>query len=306
MFREIWVIYNEQAGWHKRKKVESVIAALEKKQTLVRLCRTTYAGHAELWAEEACRQGVELLVVAGGDGTLNEAVNGLYKAPSDTWPLLAVYPSGTINLIAEELDVPKDAQEFVEMLWLRQTVWVWPGIVNERYFLANVGAGFDGWVVHRVKKGLKRWISKWAYAWQLLLLLLRAHWGRAYKVTLDGKKVAEDASAVVVAKGRYYAGVHHAVYEARLESEKLQVCVFRKRSIKTIFEYISWLAKDRLPRHPDIYVCAARDVVIQGGGNGDRQMDGDVFPDGTLQLQIAAAPVRMLRGKAEGMDINVE
>ena len=306
MFREIWVIYNEQAGWHKRKKVEAVIAALEKKKIPLRLCRTTYAGHAELWAAEACRQGVELLVIAGGDGTLNEAINGLYKEPSDTWPLLAVYPSGTINLIAEELAVPKEAQEFVEMLWQRQTVSVWPGIVNERFFLANVGAGFDGWVVHRVSKILKWWISKWAYAWQLLRLLLRLRWKRSYQVMVDGELVAKDASAVVVAKGRYYAGVHHAVYEARLESEKLQVCVFRKRSIKTIFEYISWLAKDRLPRHPDIYVCAARDVVIQGGGNGDRQMDGDVFPDGTLQLQIAAAPVRMLRGKAEGMDINVE
>ena len=126
MFREIWVIYNEQAGWHKRKKVEAVIAALEKKKIPLRLCRTTYAGHAELWAAEACRQGVELLVVAGGDGTLNEAINGIYKEAAGTWPLLAVYPSGTINLIAEELAVPKGPQEFVEMLWMRQTVWVWP------------------------------------------------------------------------------------------------------------------------------------------------------------------------------------
>lgn len=75
----------------------------------------------------------------------NEAVNGLYQESSDTWPLLAVYSSGTINLIAEELAAPKEAQEFVEMIWQRQTVLVWPGIVNERFFLANVGAGFDGW-----------------------------------------------------------------------------------------------------------------------------------------------------------------
>ncbi len=294
MLREIWVIYNEQAGWHKRKKVEAVIAALEKKKTLLRLCRTTYAGHAELWASEACRQGVELLVVAGGDGTLNEAVNGLYKEPSDTWPLLAVYPSGTINLIAEELVVPKDAQEFVDMLWQRQTVSVWPGIVNERYFLANVGAGFDGWVVHRVKKGLKRWISKWAYAWQLLLLLLQAHWGRAYQVTLDGKKVAEDASAVVVAKGRYYAGIRHASYEARLEKAALQICIFQRRSFKDIFEYIYWLAHDRLPHHSGVRISAAREVLIQGGGRGDRQIDGDVFPDGLLRVKVAVKPLRIL------------
>ena len=306
MFREIWVIYNEQAGWHKRKTVESVITALEKKQTLVRLCRTTYAGHAELWAAEACRQGVDLLVVAGGDGTLNEAINGIYKEPVATRPLLAIYPSGTINLIAKELAVSEDAQKFIDMLWQCQEIKAWPGLANGRYFLANVGAGFDGWVVHRVSKILKWWISKWAYAWQLLRLLLRRRWKRSYQVMVDGELVAKDASAVVVAKGRYYAGVHHAVYESRLEKEKLQVCVFRKRSVKIIFEYIRWLSQDRLPQHPDVYVCAAREVVIQGGGNGDRQMDGDVFPDGTLQLQIAAAPVRMLRGKAEGMDINVE
>ena len=297
MFREIWVIYNEQAGWHKRKKVEAVIAALEKKKTLLRLCRTTYAGHAELWASEACRQGVELLVVAGGDGTLNEAVNGLYKEPSDTWPLLAVYPSGTINLVAEELAVPKGAQEFVDMLWQRQIVTAWPGIANERYFLANVGAGFDGWVVHRIKKGLKRWISKWAYAWQLLLLLLQAQWQRSYQVTVDGVCIAIDASAVVVAKGRYYAGVHHISYEARLESRSLYVCVFQKRSVKTIFEYICWLAQDRLSQHPDVRICAAeREVIIQGGGKGDRQIDGDVFTDGELKVTMADQPIRIVGG----------
>ena len=297
MFREIWVIYNDQAGWHKRKKVEAVIAAMEKKKASVKLCHTAYAGHAELWAAEACRQGVDLLVVAGGDGTLNEAINGLYKEPSKSWPLLAVYPSGTINLIAEELAVPKEAQEFVSMLWKCRIVTAWPGLANERYFLANVGAGFDGWVVHRVKKNLKRWISKWAYAWQLLLLLMRAKWLRSYQVMVDGNFIAEDASAVVVAKGRYYAGVHHAVYEARLDSKNLYICVFQKRSIKKIFEYICWLAQDRLPQHSDVRICVAeRDVIIQGGGKGDRQMDGDVFGDGTLQVTMAEQPIRIIGG----------
>lgn len=306
MFREIWVIYNAQAGWHKRKKVEAVINALGKTQTQVKLCRTAYAGHAEQWAAEACRQGVELLVVAGGDGTLNEAVNGLYQEPPESWPVLAVYPSGTINLIAKELTVSEDAQKFVNMLWQRREILAWPAVVNERHFLANVGAGFDGWVVHRVPKRLKQWISKWAYAWQLLLLLLRANWWRSYQVTIDGELVAKDAGAVVVAKGRYYAGVHHAAYEARLGSKKLYVCVFQKRSIKTIFEYICWLAQDRLPQHPDVRIFAAeREVSIQGGGHDDRQMDGDVFPDDPLQLRVAATPVRMLRGIAEGMDKNV-
>ena len=296
MFREIWVIYNEQAGWHKRKKVEAVIAALEKKKMPLRLCRTTYAGHAELWAAEACRQGVDLLVVAGGDGTLNEAINGIYKEPVATRPLLAIYPSGTINLIAKELAVSEDAQKFIDMLWQCQEIKAWPGLANGRYFLANVGAGFDGWVVHRVSKILKWWISKWAYAWQLLLLLLRAHWGRSYQVTLDGKKVTEDASAVVVAKGRYYAGIRHASYEARLERAALQICIFQKRNFKDIFEYIYWLAQDRLPHHSGVQISAAREVLIQGGGRGDRQIDGDIFSDGPLRVTVAEQPFQIIGG----------
>ena len=297
MFREIWVIYNDQAGWHKRKKVEAVIAALKKTQVQMKLCCTTHVGHAELWAADACRQGIDLLVVAGGDGTLNEAVNGIYKEPTESWPLLAVYPSGTINLIAEELVVPKEAGDFAAMLWQRRGVTVWPGIANGRYFLANVGAGFDGWVVHRIKKGLKRWISKWAYAWQLLLLLLRTVWRRSYQVNVDGVRIADAASSVVVAKGRYYAGVHHVAYEARLDSKKLHVCIFQKRSIRMIFSYICWLAQDRLPQHPDVWICAAeRDVIIQGGGKGDRQMDGDVFEDGTLKVTLAGQPIRIIGG----------
>lgn len=293
MFHSIWIVYNEQAGWYRQKQVRRLVALLQARQPALRLCRTDYAGHAGAWAAEACRQGVELLVVAGGDGTLNEAVNGLAGEPPATWPLLAAYPSGTINLVARELGVPLDPDAFTEMLWQRRVRQVWPGQVNGRYFLANVGAGFDGWVVHRVSKPLKRWLSRWAYAWQLLLLLLAVPWRRRYHVTADGQDRGE-ASAVIIAKGRYYAGPHHAVYAARLDRPELQVCLFTRRRPWEIAGYIWWLAHDRLPLHPAVRTFAAREVSVSGGGGRDRQIDGDTGPEGPLRVTVAAAPLYML------------
>ena len=110
------------------------------------------------------------------------------------------------------------------------------------------------------------------------------------------EKVEEDASAVVVAKGRYYAGLRHASYEARLEKAALQACIFQRRSFKDIFEYIYWLAQDRLPYHSGVQISAAKEVLIQGGGRGDRQIDGDVFPDGPLRVTVAEQPIRIIGG----------
>ena len=72
--------------------------------------------------------------------------------------------------------------------------------------------------------------------------------------------------------------------------------IFQRRNFKDIFEYIYWLAQDRLPHHSGVQISAANEVLIQGGGRGDRQIDGDVFPDGLLRVTVAEQSVRIIGG----------
>src|SRR6185312_2305792 len=120
----------------------------------VTLAETSRRGHATRLAQGAAADGVEVVVVLGGDGTLNEAANGL-----------AALPGGSTNVFARTLGLPDDAIEatvvLLEALSRHSIRRVGLGMVNGRYFLFHCGMGFDAAIVARVERraALKRYAS---------------------------------------------------------------------------------------------------------------------------------------------------
>ena len=118
----------------------------------VTLAETSRRGHATRLAQGAANVGVELVVVLGGDGTLNEAANGL--AGTDT--ALAVLPGGSTNVFARTMGLANDpieaTAELLEALGRGAIDPVGLGSVNGRYFLFHVGLGFDAEVVRQVER----------------------------------------------------------------------------------------------------------------------------------------------------------
>lgn len=122
------------------------------------VAETSRRGHATRLAQNAGNDGVDVVVVLGGDGTLNEAANGL--AGSET--ALAPLPGGSTNVFARTLGLPNDSIEatgvLLDALARDNVAAVGLGAVNGRYFLFHVGMGFDAAVVAQVERraGLKR------------------------------------------------------------------------------------------------------------------------------------------------------
>jgi diacylglycerol kinase family enzyme len=143
----------------------------------VTLAETSRRGHATRLAQGAAADGVEVVVVLGGDGTLNEAANGL--AGSDT--ALAALPGGSTNVFARSLGLPDDPIEatgvLLEALARDAVRRVGLGSVNGRYFLFHCGIGFDAAIVARVDKrsALKRYASH-----PLFLYAMFETWFRYY------------------------------------------------------------------------------------------------------------------------------
>lgn len=133
----------------------------------VELVETARRDHATRLAQGAAAQGADVVVVLGGDGTVNEAANGL--AGSST--ALGVLPGGSTNVFARTLGLPNDPIEatavLLEALEARSIERVGLGSVNGRYFCFHVGAGFDAALVEQVEKraGLKRWAGHPLFAW---------------------------------------------------------------------------------------------------------------------------------------------
>ena len=125
----------------------------------VTLAETSRRGHATRLAQGAAASGVDVVVVLGGDGTLNEAANGL----AGTGCALAPLPGGSTNVFARTIGLPNDPIEatgvLLEALARRSIRRVGLGSVNGRYFLFHTGVGFDAAVVEQVERrsGLKRY-----------------------------------------------------------------------------------------------------------------------------------------------------
>ena len=191
--KSILLIRNPTAGRRRRRLLEAVMRDLREAGWTVDLVDTTAAGDARRLAEtcDADRYGV--IAVAGGDGTVNEVVNGLVGRPG-TGPALAIVPLGTANVLAHELGLEFEAAAIARTVMSGNALPVRPGEANcaamdgpaaSRCFSLMVGAGFDAKVVAGVSASLKRRLGRTAYLWQSLVEACRYRPVR-YAVDIDG------------------------------------------------------------------------------------------------------------------------
>ncbi|MCP3853850.1 MAG: diacylglycerol kinase family lipid kinase [Actinomycetia bacterium] len=146
----------------------------------VELAHTSRRGHATRLAQAAAFRGVDVVAVLGGDGTLNEAANGL--AGTDT--ALAALPGGSTNVFARTLGLPNDPLEAItpllEAMGRGDIHRVGLGQVDGRYFLFHLGLGFDAAVVDQVERrgSLKRWMGHPLFIWSAITTWMR-HYDRS-------------------------------------------------------------------------------------------------------------------------------
>jgi diacylglycerol kinase family enzyme len=174
----------------------------------VTLAETSRRGHATRLAQGAAASGVDAVVVLGGDGTLNEAANGL--AGSDC--ALAPLPGGSTNVFARTIGLPNDPIEatgsLLDALARRSIRRVGLGAVNGRYFLFHTGVGFDAAVVEQVEKrsGLKRYAGHPLFVYAAFDTWLR-HYDRSrprFAVHhLDGTQIDDGYLTIVMNTSPY-------------------------------------------------------------------------------------------------------
>lgn len=122
--------------------------------------QTRYRGHAAEGTAAAVRDGVELVVALGGDGTVNEVVNGLLTdGPREGVPALAVVPGGSTNVFARAIGLPTNpfdaTGQILEALRAGRTRTIGLGLAEDRWFTFNAGIGFDAEVVARIERRRK-------------------------------------------------------------------------------------------------------------------------------------------------------
>lgn len=172
----------------------------------LKVARTESRGHAAHLAAAAADSGVDVVVVHGGDGTVNEVANGLmFRGVRPDVPMLAVVPGGSTNVFARAMGIDPDptvaTEQILEALAAHRLRTVSLGRADDRYFTFNAGLGLDAETVHAVEKrrAKGKTISNAMHVRDAVLQYLRDH-GKPPRMSLElpGREIVDDAHLVFV------------------------------------------------------------------------------------------------------------
>lgn len=277
------VIFNPAAGSRRRRRLARALRVLGEG---VAVAETAGPGDARRLAAEAAASGQDCVVAAGGDGTIAEVAAGL----NGSGAALGILPFGTANVLALELGLPLGPEAAAQVIAAGREAAIRPGVArspagSEWLFVQMLGAGLDAAVVHGLPPGLKRAMGKGAYVWQTLRELTR-HRFPPLRFSADGG-AWEEASSVIVTKGRLYAGRHLVAPGASPLEPGFSLLVQRRGGVGRALLAGAALPLNALHRMPFIELRRCATVEIEGAGVLT-QCDGDCGP--ALPLRIEDAP----------------
>lgn len=197
-FNKILLIANPNSGSFNAFKISKIHDILSDRFGNTEIVYTDFAGHAEKLCSTT---NAQLIVSAGGDGLLNEIINGL--AHKKTHSLVLPLPLGTANVFCREKGIPLDALSAVKKFSLDNCEQLYLGKVAGRYFLQVFGAGFDAETVRRVDLKTKSRVGKLAYVFSGLKVIYKNNFP-AIVFYCNGRK--NICHHIIISIGRYYAG----------------------------------------------------------------------------------------------------
>ena len=285
------LVYNTVSGSFSQQHLDRLVQALEAEGFTVNPQPTRADG-------VTLTDRAELVCIHGGDGTLRDVVRALGDRAGDV--PLCVAPSGTINLVARELDYPRKPREFARKLaqaWERgPETWVVAPLyrLGELPIVSCLSIGPDSHAVARVSGKLKKRIGRYAYVAAMMQQM--REWPRQPMMvrgtTPDGMRFEEEAEAVIVSNAALYAGPFRLSPEAALNADSVELITVQHGTRLRIMA-LSLAAMLGLPveRFAKARVRSCRRVEF------DRcvtpvQVDGDHMPDCAYAIAPAGIALR--------------
>lgn len=274
---KICVIFNPAARGEKAKHFRDHLAALSTRVTL----KPTYAaGTGRALAAEAVREGFETIVAAGGDGTLNEVLNGLGDEPEGlARTRLGLLPLGTINVFARELRVPmafEAAWKIIEqgkesLIDLPQATFTKDGQPQRRYFAQLAGAGLDSRAIELVDWEQKKAIGPLAY----VVAGFKALGEPKSQIIASAAQAGGAGELILIGNGRYYGGNFELFPKADLRDGLLDVTVFPKVNWEVLLRTgWGWL-NNQLHSAAGCHTFHADSFTLTTPGNMALELDGE-------------------------------
>ncbi len=289
--RKAVLIANPKTGRYisRRKTVQELVSDLNARGLDTELRLTSGPGDAAAIAAQAARDGKTDVIVAGGDGTINEAIQGLVGAKAR----LGILPRGTGNVLARELGLPINVDEAITIAVRGNSKRVHIGVAideetdKRRHFVLMAGIGLDASVVRRVQPSLKRRIGRGAF-WVSGLSHLATWDPRPFTLEINGAKYT--ATFAAIGKAALYGGDLMITPRARLDKPTFEICIIDTFSRVKYLQLLSYAMREGMPNDKN-GVRFVEATVVKATGQAPVQVDGELL--GHLPMRFEISPYSM-------------
>lgn len=251
---------------------------------------TAYPGHAREIAAAAVRDGLDLVIAWGGDGTVNEVAGALVHTPA----ALGIIPSGSGNGLARLLRMPADPAPAIARITRGTMRAIDAGVIADRLFVNVAGVGFDAHIaaLFAARAGAKRGFLRYA---GIVLRELRGYRGLRYRVTLDsGAETEHRAFLLSVANGRQWGNGAVIAPGARIDDGALDAVIVADRGPGAALRAIPRLFTGTIDRAAGVRIAQVRAARIAADGPLVFHVDGEPVRGGdVLDVRVLPGALRI-------------
>ncbi|HLV32892.1 MAG TPA: diacylglycerol kinase family protein [Chitinispirillaceae bacterium] len=240
-------------------------------------------------ARNCSKSNYDLVIAAGGDGTINSVINGL----AGTQTTFAAIPAGTVNVFALQLNIPVEIRSACELIAMGNVKQIDLGKVNEHYFSCLSGIGFEAYIMNKTRPDIKGKIGPAAYVLSGIRHFFGYRFSKIY-FTIDNKPQRDYGYIIVVSNGKYYSANMILSPAASMEDGLLDIIVFKSKNPISFLRYFYKLENVKLSEYPDIKHLQVKKIKIEKHGNHYVHVDGEHYGHTPVEIDVVPSSLKVI------------
>ncbi len=284
------IIYNPTAGREVfKKELAAVLERLERAGYETSAHATTGEGDASKAAVHAARKKFDLIIAAGGDGTINEVVNGI--ATEEYRPKMGIIPAGTTNDFARALQIPRNLLEATDVIVEGHSMHMDIGLVNDQHFINIAGGGELTELTYEVPTRLKTMLGQLAYYMKGIEMLPFIKPTRA-RIEYDGEFIDEEIMLFLLSNTNSVGGFEKIAPKAKVNDGYFDLLILRKTNLAEFIRIATQVLRGSHIDDPNVIYAQAKHIKV--------------IPDSRMQLNIDGEYGGLLPGEFHNLKQHIE
>ncbi|MFD2760203.1 diacylglycerol kinase [Lentibacillus juripiscarius] len=267
------IIYNPTSGREAfKRELPTVLERCEIAGYETSAHATTCEGDATKAARAAAERHFDLVIAVGGDGTINEVINGL--AEQEYRPKLGIIPTGTTNDFARALWIPRDIGKAVDVILAGRSMFLDIGRVNHHYFMNIAGGGKLTELTYEVPSKLKTMLGQLAYYMKGIEMLPSLKPTHA-RIEYDGEVIDEDIMLFLVSNTNSVAGFEKLAPDAKMDDGYFDLMILKKMNLAEFVRIATLAQRGAHLEDKRIIYAQAKHITVETDDKMQLNIDGE-------------------------------